>query len=240
MKLLVTAGPTREFFDPVRYISNRSSGKMGCAIAEAALRRGHSVTLVLGPVAHQPPAGAEIVNVVSALDMLAAVEAHLEGCDALVAAAAVADWRPAEYSPKKMKKISAAHAGANADADAGDGIAAANTTDAGAAAPRARAVELIPNPDILATIAPRKGSRIFVGFAAETNDLVTEAAAKLARKSLDMIVANDITRPGSGFDVDTNEVIFLAPGAPPECLPLLSKAEVADRIVRRIEQLKSC
>ena len=215
MKILVTAGPTREFFDPVRYISNRSSGKMGCAVAESALRHGHTVTLILGPVHIQPPAGAEIVNVTSALDMLAAVEKHISSCDALVASAAVADWRPAETSPIKIKKRSPA-----ADNDS---------------APEPHQITLVPNPDILATIAPNKGSRIFVGFAAETNDLISEASAKLKRKGLDMIVANDITRPGSGFDSDTNEVLFLTPDSGIERLPILPKTEVADRIIRWIE-----
>ena len=207
MKILVTAGPTREFLDPIRFLSNRSSGKMGYAIAERALGRGHEVTLITGPVALMPPAGANVVPVVSARQMLAAVEQHLDAHEALVMAAAVADWRPAEASPAKLKKRD-----------------------------MASSLELVPNPDILLTIQPRKRGRIFVGFAAETNDLMAEAGRKLESKGLDLIVANDVSRPDAGFEVDTNRVVFLSPDEEPRALPLLSKLQVADVILDWIEK----
>lgn len=202
MKVLVTAGPTREHLDPVRFLSNRSSGRMGYALAEAARDRGHDVVLVSGPVALPPPEGVEVVDVVSALDMLAAVSARLPWCDALIMCAAVADWRPASCSAVKLKK---------------------------------RAMEaqltLVPNPDILAELAPKKAGRLFIGFAAETHDLLAEAQGKLARKGLDLIVANDVTQPGAGFETATNIVTLVAPDAPPQPLPLMSKRAVADRIL---------
>ena len=211
MTLLITAGPTREFIDPVRYISNRSSGKMGCAVAESGLRHGHKVILVAGPLSIAPPAGAEVINVVSALEMLAAVEANLERCDALVAAAAVADYRPEKYIPSKIKKIF--------------GL-------------QPSTLNLVQNPDILATIAPRKGGRVFVGFAAETENLLENAAEKLARKNLDMIVANDITKPGAGFDTDTNEVVLITRSGSTH-VPLQSKSAIADLIIEKTEELFS-
>ena len=209
MTILVTAGPTREFLDPVRYIGNRSSGKMGCAVAESALRRGHAVILVVGPVAIALPAGAEVIRVVSAREMLAAVEDNLGRCDALVAAAAVADFRPAEYSATKLKKRGG-H--------------------------RAMSIGLTPNPDILETIAPRKGGRIFAGFAAETDDLVENATGKLVRKNLDMIVANDVTKPGAGFDSDTNEVVLITASSTVH-VSMRTKSEIADLIIGKITEL---
>lgn len=207
MRLLVTAGPTREFIDPVRFLSNRSTGKMGYAIAEAARDAGHAVTLISGPVALEKPAGlAAFVPVVSACDMLAAVERALPEADALVMAAAIADFRPAAPFDHKCHKSE-----------------------------MPEALALVPNPDILATIRPLKGSRCFVGFAAETDDVLASAGEKLARKGLDLIVANDVTRPGAGFGTDTNIVTFLAPGRAPEPLPMLPKAEVARRLIQRIE-----
>ena len=209
MRFLVSAGPTREFLDPVRFLTNRSTGRMGCAVAAAAAAAGHEVALVLGPVGIDPPAGlAALDRVVSARDMLAALRRRLAWCDALVMTAAVADFRPARRSPRKIRK---------------------------GAMPEA--LRLVRNPDILASLRPRKRGRIFVGFAAETDDVLGSAAAKLARKGLDLIVANDVTKPGAGFAVETNVVTFLAPGAPPEALPLLPKAEVARRLVARVEAL---
>ena len=209
MRFLVSAGPTREFVDPVRFLSNRSTGRMGFAVAEAAVAAGHEVALVAGPAELAPPAGlAALDRVVSARDMLAALRRRLAWCDALVMTAAVADFRPARRSARKIRK---------------------------GAMPEA--LRLVRNPDILASLLPRKGGRIFVGFAAETDDVLGSAAAKLARKGLDLIVANDVTKPGAGFAVETNVVTFLAPGAPPEALPLLSKAEVARRLVARVEAI---
>ncbi len=206
MKLLVTAGPTREFIDPVRFVSNRSSGRMGYALAEVAARRGHDVTLVSGPVSIGPPRGVRLVCVVSALDMLHAVEGCFEGCDGLIMCAAVADWRPREVAPRKLKKHGALPA-----------------------------LEWVPTPDILSALRPRKGRRVVVGFAAETDNLLSEARAKLDRKGLDLIVANDVSQPDAGFEVATNRVVLVTRDAPPVALPLMSKAAVAERILDWIE-----
>ena len=209
MRLLVSAGPTREFLDPVRFLSNRSTGRMGFAVAAAGVAAGHEVALVAGPVALAPPEGlAAYEPVVSARDMLAALRRRVAWCDALVMTAAVADFRPARRAPRKI------HKGGMPEA-----------------------LRLVRNPDILASLRPRKGARVFVGFAAETDAVLESAAGKLARKGLDLIVANDVTRPGAGFAVETNVVTLLAPGAAPEPLPLLPKTEVARRLVARIEGL---
>ncbi len=208
MKILVTAGPTREHLDPVRFLSNRSTGKMGFAVAAAAVAAGHEAVLVAGPVSLDTPEGVRRIDVVSARDMLAAVESELSEADVLVMCAAVADWRPKTEAALKLKK--------------------------GTMAP---VLELEPNPDILRTIAPRKGGRIFVGFAAETGDPVPEAARKLAAKGLDMVVANDVSAPDSGFAVDTNRVTFVRPGGRRTYLPLLTKAEVAARLVAAVEEI---
>ena len=206
MNILVTAGPTREFIDPVRFISNRSSGKMGYAIARAAVRRGHRVVLISGPVNLPPPDGLSIVHVVSAVEMHSAVVENVSDCDALVMAAAVSDWRPARIHKNKIKKRSAP-----------------------------ATLELTPVPDIHLGLASRKGGRIFVGFAAETEHLLDEARDKLKRKNLDMIVANDVSRPDAGFEVDTNAVTFIPAVGETLTLPLLSKDEVAERLVIWIE-----
>ncbi len=207
MNVLVTAGPTREFIDPVRFLSNRSTGRMGYAVARSAVAAGCRVRLISGPVTLERPEGLDsFVPVVSALDMLDAVRADLPWCDALVMCAAVADFRPRERSASKLHKKDLA-----------------------------ASLELVPNPDILAAIREEKGNRFFVGFAAETDDVLESAAGKLARKGLDLIVANDVTKPGAGFEVDTNIVTFLAPGAAPEHLPLLPKDEVAAEIIRRVK-----
>jgi putative hydrolase of HD superfamily len=206
MRLLVTAGPTREYLDPVRFLSNRSSGKMGYAVAARAAARGHDVTLITGPSALPEPPGARLVRVTTAEEMLRAVEAGLDGCDALVMAAAVADYRPCVRLGSKLKKD------------------------------RERlTLELERTPDILGTIRERKGERLFVGFAAETERVEEEAKAKLVRKGLDLIVANDVTRPGAGFDVDTNVVTLLEAAGGVRPLPLMSKADVADRILDWLE-----
>lgn len=206
MKILVTAGPTREHLDPVRFISNRSSGRMGFAVAAAAAERGHEVTLVAGPVELSAPAGVRRVDVVSARDMLDAVGRLLAGHDALVMAAAVADWRPKVCGTVKIKKSA-----------------------------MCPVLELEPNPDILKTLLPLKGDRVFVGFAAETGDPAAEARRKLADKGLDLIVANDVTLPGAGFEVDTNRVTFFAAGGEPVTLPLQSKLDVGRALIAWIE-----
>ena len=207
MNLLVTAGPTREHLNPVRFLSNRSTGKMGFAIAQAAAERGHRVALVAGPVSLPTPAGVERVDVVSARDMLAAVERLLPAQDALVMTAAVADWRPARVSETKLKKSD-----------------------------MRPVIELEPNPDILKTLRPLKGARLFVGFAAETGDPLAEAQRKLASKGLDLIVANDVTQADAGFAVDTNRVTLVAAGEAPAALPLQSKLDVGRAIVAWLEQ----
>ena len=208
MNILITAGPTREHLDPIRFLSNRSTGKMGFAIAQAAAERGHQVTLVAGPVALATPHGVTRVDVISARDMLTAVERLLPQHDVLIMSAAVADWRPAQAADAKLKKSE-----------------------------MSPTLQLMPNPDILTTIAPLKGNRIFVGFAAETGDPLAEAQRKLMAKGLDLIVANDITAPGAGFAVDTNIVTLLAPGAPPQALPLQSKLDIGRAIVQWIENI---
>lgn len=207
MKILITAGPTREHLDPVRFLSNRSTGKMGFAVAQAAAERGHAVTLIAGPVALPTPANVARVDVVSARDMLAAVQRLLPLHDALVMSAAVADWRPARMSEAKLKK-----------------------------ADMKPVIELEPNPDILRTIRPLKESRTFVGFAAETGDPIAEAQRKLESKGLDLIVANDVTQPDAGFAVDTNRVTLLSATEPQTALPLLSKLEVGREIVLWLER----
>lgn len=205
MNFIITAGPTREHLDPVRFLSNPSTGKMGFAIARAAASRGHRVTLVAGPVLQKTPKGVVRVDVVSARDMLAAVQKALtsaKGPTVFVATAAVADWRPATCASLKLKK-----------------------------AQMSGTLKLVRNPDILKTV---RGC-LKVGFAAETNDVLQEAARKCASKGLEMIVANDVTQKGCGFGTDTNRVTFLRKDGSVEPLPLMSKLSVARRIVRAIE-----
>jgi phosphopantothenoylcysteine decarboxylase/phosphopantothenate--cysteine ligase len=210
MNFLVTAGPTREPIDPVRFISNRSSGKMGYEVARAALERGHAVRLISGPVALPPPPGAEVIPVITAQDMCEAVQAHLASCDVLVMVAAVADWRPVSKAPRKIKKAEAAPV-----------------------------LHLERTPDILETVRPAKGARLFVGFAAETDRLLDEARRKLVQKGLDLIVANDVLDPQAGFEVDTNKVTLISADGHVEPLTVLSKTEVARRLVQWIESRRS-
>lgn len=206
MYMLITAGPTREPLDPVRFLSNRSTGKMGFALAEEAARRGHVVTLIAGPVPLSTPVGVHRVDVVTAADMAAAVKAQVDQCDVLIMSAAVADWRPAHREPDKIKK----HEGEYL-------------------------LRLTRTEDVLQAVAPRKGHRFFVGFAAETRDLLAEGARKLRQKGLDLLVANDVSRADAGFEVDTNQVVLLDSRGGQEALPLLSKRETAARILDRIE-----
>lgn len=181
LRVLVTAGPTREHLDPVRFLSNPSSGRMGYALAEEAAARGARVALVSGPTALDDPAGVETERVTSAEEMLAACRRRFAACDVLVAVAAVADLRPARRHAQKQKKESIA-----------------------------LTLELERTPDVVATLAAEKGGRFVVGFAAETRDLLESAAAKMARKGLDMIVANDVGAPGVGFGSTENRVVVLA------------------------------
>lgn len=208
-RVLVTAGPNREAIDPVRFVSNRSTGKMGFAVAAAAARHGAEVTLVAGPVSLPTPPGVRRVDVVTAAEMLAAVEAEIEAAGVLVMTAAVADYRPAEVARDKIKK--------------GKG---------------GLTVAMVRNPDILATLAPRKGSRLFVGFAAETADVLANAARKLADKRLDLMVANDVARADAGFASDDNAVTILDAGGGREEVSLRPKEEVAEAIVTRIAALR--
>ncbi|MAE96877.1 MAG: bifunctional phosphopantothenoylcysteine decarboxylase/phosphopantothenate--cysteine ligase CoaBC [Deltaproteobacteria bacterium] len=211
--VLVTAGGTREPIDAVRAVTNRSSGKMGFAIAAEAARRGAEVVLVAGPCSLETPPGVRRVDVETALEMEAAVHESFESCHVAVMSAAVADFRPATPSERKIKKE---------DLAPGAGLR----------------LELVPNPDILAGISARRGDRVVVGFAAESHDVIEAAKRKLARKACDLLVANDISRSDAGFDTDTNAVFLVSPGGQVEELPLLSKAEVAARLLDRIEKLR--
>lgn len=205
-KVLVTAGPTVEPIDPVRYLSNRSSGKMGFEIAKAAARRGAEVSLVTGPVSLADPAGVETVRVETAREMLAAVEGRFDEADIAVFAAAVADMRPAAPAAKKLKK------GSDADALA--------------------RIELVENPDILATMARRKSKQVVVGFAAETDDVVENARKKLRAKGADYVVANFVGE-GGAFDTDDNEVVVVSAEGE-RSYPRSSKSAVADALLDHI------
>lgn len=205
-KVLVTAGPTVEPIDPVRYLSNRSSGKMGFEIAKAAARRGAEVSLVTGPVSLVDPAGVETVRVETAREMLAAVEGRFDEADIAVFAAAVADMRPAAPAAKKLKK------GSDADALA--------------------RIELVENPDILATMACRKSKQVVVGFAAETDDVVENARKKLRAKGADYVVANFVGE-GGAFDADDNEVVVVSAEGE-RSYPRSSKSAVADALLDHI------
>jgi phosphopantothenoylcysteine decarboxylase/phosphopantothenate--cysteine ligase len=211
--VLVTAGGTREPIDSVRVLANRSSGKMGFAVAAEAARRGADVVLVAGPGGLATPAGVRRVDVETALEMRDAVRAELPRAGVVVMAAAVADFRPETAVAGKIKKEALA-------------------PDAGLT------LSLVRTPDILAEVAASEGRRVVVGFAAESEDVVAAARRKLERKRCDLLVANDVSRAGSGFDTDTNAVWFVWPGGEVEELPLLSKAEVAARLLDRIEKLR--
>ena len=225
LRFVITAGPTREHIDPVRFLSNPSTGKMGFAIARAAASRGHDVTLVAGPVSLKTPKGVRRIDVESAREMMSAVEKALgesvttrdvrhATCGTrrvarcilptvvFVATAAVADWRPAKCAAKKLKK-----------------------------GEMSGMLRLVRNPDILKAVT----GVVKVGFAAETNDVLAEARRKCREKGLEMIVANDVTEKGSGFGTDTNRVTFVRKDGSTEKLPLMSKLSVARRIVKEIE-----
>jgi phosphopantothenoylcysteine decarboxylase/phosphopantothenate--cysteine ligase len=213
-RVLVTAGGTAEPIDSVRTLTNRSSGKMGFAIAAEAARRGAEVVLVAGQTTLATPFGVTRIDVGSALAMREVVLAQLEQTSIVVKAAAVADFRPAVAADRKIKKE--------------DLPASGKLT-----------LELVQNPDILAEICQRKGDRIVVGFAAESHDVVAAAQRKLARKGCDLIVANDVSRRDAGFEVDQNAVIFVWPDQQIEELPLLDKSGVASQLLDRVEKLRS-
>ena len=222
MKIVITAGPTREHLDPVRFLSNPSTGKMGFALAAEAARRGHDVTLIAGPVALKTPKGVKRVDVVSAREMLAASRTAMKDvkCGAkdedgsvFISTAAVADWRPAKCAVKKLKK--------------------------GEMSPT---LNLVRNPDILKslnrTVRQSNSQTIrLVGFAAETNDVLSEAARKCREKGLSFIVANDVTKRGCGFGTDTNQVTFVFPDGTLRKFPLMTKRRVAGRILDEVSRL---
>ena len=211
-RVLITAGPTREHLDPVRFISNPSSGKSGFALAAEAAARGAQVTLVSGPVELDDPAGVEVVRVTSALEMLEACQQVYAGCDAALFTAAVSDWRPAEYSPVKLK--SGKEAGGMGE----------------------QCVRFVPNPDIAATLgAAKRAGQVQVVYAAETGNPLPAARGKLQRKNAELCVANDVSS-GVGFGTPDNRVWLVEPGSEQE-LPLLSKRQLAGRILDRVAQL---
>ena len=207
--VLVTAGPTHEDFDPVRYLTNRSSGKMGYAVADAAARRGARVILVSGPTSLDAPASVELFSVRTALEMHQAVGQHFSAATIGIFSAAVADYRPAEPRPQKMKRTK-----------------------------EPLTLRLEPNPDILASAAKEKGARLIVGFAAETDHVAENARKKLSAKNADLIVANDVTAEGAGFDSNTNVVTLLARDGRDLALPKMTKQEVAERILDEVVRLR--
>jgi phosphopantothenoylcysteine decarboxylase/phosphopantothenate--cysteine ligase len=209
-RFLITAGPNREPLDPVRYLSNRSSGKMGYALARAALRRGAEVVLVSGPTALEPPAGVRTIPITTAAEMRAAVLKEFAACTAVVMAAAVADYRPVVSAEKKIKRGKAPIE-----------------------------LRLEPNPDIIKELGQNKDGKVLIGFAAETEELTANAAKKLREKNLDIIVANNVAEEGSGFDGDTNIATLLDRTGATRALPLMSKDELADCIYDHFLALKS-
>lgn len=208
--VMVTAGPTREPLDPVRFLSNRSSGKMGYSLAGEALQRGAKVILVSGPTALPPPLGAQFLAVETAAEMAEEVKRNLAAADALIMAAAVADFRPAERSREKIKKRGAS-----------------------------RALKLVPTEDILSGLGRLSGrsKKVIVGFAAETSGLEANALKKLKEKNLDLVVANDVSREGIGFDSDFNQVLIVGRDGAAFASPAASKREISRVIMDRVEVL---
>jgi phosphopantothenoylcysteine decarboxylase/phosphopantothenate--cysteine ligase len=207
--ILVTAGPTQEPIDPVRFITNHSSGKMGFALARVARRRGARVVLICGPSPLPPPKGdIEVFQVQTAEEMRQAVLNHMKECSVVIKAAAVSDYRPAKVSKNKIKK--------------GD---------------LHQTLEMERTVDILKEVGKKKGKRIVIGFAAETEDLIANAKMKLIEKNLDLIVANDLTQAGAGFGTETNQVRILYPSGETKDLPLLSKEEVSSSILDEVVNL---
>ena len=208
MRFLITAGPTQEPLDPVRYLSNRSSGQMGYALAEAAVAAGHVVTLISGRVNLPPPAKVELVSAVTSDEMHAAVHENIAGTDVLVMCAAVADYKPAKFSPHKIKK-------------SGEPLL----------------LELVPTRDILASL-PRERNFLVVGFAAETNDLENNARKKLHDKHLDLIVANDVSRSDIGMETAENEVTILFQDGKTKKIARTSKKNIARELIKIISNTK--
>lgn len=205
-KVLVTAGPTREPLDPVRYISNRSSGKMGYALADAAQRRGADVTLISGPTQILPPPQVHFIQVESAADMTSEVKRHFKAIDVLIMAAAVSDYQVKAPASQKIKKSDPA-----------------------------LALQLERTPDILSLLGKKKGKKILVGFAAETENVKEHALGKLREKNLDLIVANDVSQPGIGFDVDQNQVSIFSRNGQSLQTEKMTKREISQIILDQIE-----
>ncbi len=203
--VLVTAGGTREHIDPIRFIGNPSSGKMGYALAQVALRQRANVILISGPTQIKPPEGARFIPITSAIDLKKAVDSCYREADIIICAAAVADYRPNKFATNKIKKSE-----------------------------KELTIQLVKNPDILFELGKKKEHRILVGFAAETKNLVANAKAKLMEKNLDMIVANDVTIKGAGFGSDTNIVKIITNEGKVESFPLLSKRRVAAKVLDKI------
>ena len=213
-RILLTAGATREPLDPVRFLSNRSSGKMGYAVAAAAAERGAGVTLVSGYATISAPTGVEVVKADTAEEMYQACAARFDACDLFIAAAAVADYTPASVAPQKIKK--------SAEESEGETLT----------------LTLRQTTHILATLAARKRpGQIVVGFAAETENVLENALSKLRRRHLDLVVANDVTQAGAGFDTETNIVTLLWPDGRADALPILSKREVAEHLLTALQPL---
>lgn len=209
-RILVTAGPTQEAIDPVRFVSNRSTGKMGFAVARAAWRRGAAVRMVAGPSAQPTPYGVERIDTVSAAEMLSATSRNFPWCSTLIMAAAVADFRPRNPAAQKLKKN-----------------------------PEGMTLDLAPITDEMPRLAAEKGDRILIGFAAETEDLEVNAQDKLRRKKLDLIVGNDVSRADAGFAVDTNIVTLMGADGRIETTPKLLKDEVGDVILDRLLAIRA-
>ncbi len=208
MRFVVTAGPTREAIDPVRFISNRSSGKMGYAIAEAALAVGHDVKLISGPASVAPPEGAQFISITTSDELHDEVHRAVRECDALVMCAAVSDYKPAAFESRKMKKRKTPFA-----------------------------LDLIPTRDILASLPKENRSCLVVGFAAETHDLETKARRKLRQKNCDLIVANDVSKMDSGMESDENAVTIFFRNGESKTISRRSKKNIARELVKIISKM---
>lgn len=208
MRFVVTAGPTRESIDPVRFISNRSSGKMGYAIADAAIAAGHDVTLISGPASVMPPEGVQFISITTSDELHAEVHRAVRECDVLVMCAAVSDYKPAKVRPRKMKKQ--------------------KTTFP---------FELIPTRDILASLPKENRSYLVIGFAAETHDLETNAKKKMRKKNCDMIVANDVSKIDSGMESDENAVTIFFRNGESKTISRTSKKSIARELVKIISKM---
>jgi phosphopantothenoylcysteine decarboxylase/phosphopantothenate--cysteine ligase len=208
VRFVVTAGPTREAIDPVRFLSNRSSGKMGYALAEAAIAAGHDVTLISGPACVAPPATAHFISITTSDELYDAVQRATRDCDVLVMCAAVSDYKPAAVEPRKMKKRKTPFA-----------------------------LELIPTRDILASLPKENRSYLVVGFAAETHDLETNALEKLRKKNCDMIVANDVSQKDSGMESDENAVTIFFHSGDLKRIARTSKKIIARELVKIISKM---